>query len=276
MRYTKAVTLLLSFLHECRVRVPSWDDLDTAVGIWLEHIYSEGEHKSLASDALAGLQFFLPQAMGKMKHSWKLTKVWQRLEPPMRVLPASPLLILGFAGTAVALGYVEEAAGLLVAFDCMLRSGELYSLRVQDISFMRGRAVLNLGHSKTGKRTGHSEMVVCESRIAFHWLWQACKTRRREQNLLSRGPVFFRKLFHSLIWYFRVDGLLTVYSLRRGGATWDFLQHQSMERTLLRGRWSSTSTARIYLQDAVATVSHLQLTAEQRHLAHCAAARLKT
>ena len=31
----------------------------------------------------------------------------------------------------------------------------------------------------------------------------------------------------------------------RGGATWDFLEHQSMERTLLRGRWASTSSARM-------------------------------
>ena len=183
--------------------------------------------------------------------------------------------MLGFAGTAVMLGYIPEAAGLLLAFDCMLRSGELYTLRVKDISFMRGKAVLNLGQSKAGKRTGHSEMVVCESRLAYKWAQRACQARSKNELLISRGPVFFRKLFHALIDYFQVEGLLTVYSLRRGGATWDFLQHQSMERTLLRGRWSSTSTARIYLQDAVATVSHLQLSAEQRHLAHASAIHLR-
>ena len=274
-RYRKAVLSLLTFLVECQIQVPAWEDLDTAVGAWLEHAYSEGEYKSLASDGLAGLQFYLPSSVGKLKHSWKLAKVWQRLEPPMRVLPVSPLLVLGFAGAAVALGFINEAAGLLVAFDCMLRSGELYTLKVKDVKFMRKRAVLNLNQSKAGKRAGHSEMVVVESRLAFKWLKQACSGRSKEERLLSKGPAFFRKLFHAMTGFFNAEGLLTVYSLRRGGATWDFLHHQSMERTLLRGRWSTAHTARIYLQDAVATVSHLQLTAEQRQLAHFLLRRLK-
>ncbi|CAJ1446154.1 unnamed protein product [Effrenium voratum] len=199
--------------------VPAWEDLDTAVGAWLEHAYSEG--------------------------------------------------------AAVTLGFINEAAGLLVAFDCMLRSGELYTLKVKDVKFMRNRAVLNLNQSKAGKRAGHSEMVVVESRLAFKWLKQACSGRSKEERLLSKGPAFFRKLFHAMTGFFNAEGLLTVYSLRRGGATWDFLHHQSMERTLLRGRWSTAHTARIYLQDAVATVSHLQLTAEQRQLAHFLLRRLK-
>ena len=214
--------------------------------------------------------------MGKLKHSWKLAKVWQRLEPPLRVLPISPLLVLGFAGAAVAMGFSEEAAGLLVAFDAMLRSGELYNLRIADVQFLRRGAVLNLGQSKAGKRTGHSEMVVLESSIACKWLKKACFSRPKHALLLERGQTFFRKLFHALVAFFEVEGLMNVYSLRRGGATWDFLRHSSMERTLLRGRWASTSTARIYLQDAAAAVSHLSLTPEQRHLARMMHARLKS
>ncbi|CAJ1449349.1 unnamed protein product [Effrenium voratum] len=168
------------------MQVPAWEDLDTAVGAWLEHAYSEG--------------------------------------------------------AAVTLGFINEAAGLLVAFDCMLRSGELYTLKVKDVKFMRNRAVLNLNQSKAGKSAGHSEMVVVESRLAFKWLKQACSGRSKEERLLSKGPAFFRKLFHAMTGFFNAEGLLTVYSLRRGGATWDFLHHQSMERTLLRGRWSTAHT----------------------------------
>ena len=48
----------------------------------------------------------------------------------MRVLPLSPLLVAGFAGAAVYMGFVAEAAALLVGFDAMLKSGELYHLRI--------------------------------------------------------------------------------------------------------------------------------------------------
>ena len=141
---------------------------------------------------------------------------------------------------------------------------------------MRERAVLNLHQSKAGKRTGHSEMVIVESRMAFKWLKRACLNRHKDALLIERGAGFFRKLFHSLLSFFNTEGLLNVYSLRRGGATWDFLHHQSMERTLLRGRWASTSTARIYLQDAAATVNHLSLTPDQRHLANFMLQKLKS
>ena len=111
----------------------AWHDLDEAVSAWLEFAYSEGENKSLASDALAGVQYYLPPAVGRLKHSWKLAKIWHRVEPPLRVLPLSPILVFGFAGAAVSMGFIHEAAGIMIAFDAMLRSGELYALKVGDV-----------------------------------------------------------------------------------------------------------------------------------------------
>ena len=43
------------------------------------------------------------------------------------------------------------------------------------------------------------------------------------------------------------------YSLRRGGATAHFLEHGSLDKTAVRGRWPSTKTARIYINEAVST-----------------------
>ena len=266
-RYKKSVSSILAFMLEMGVHVPTWENLDEVVSAWVEFAYAEGEHKSLVNYALAGLQFFLPSCVGKLKQSWRLATVWQRLEPPLRVLPISPLLVRGFAGAAVRMGFVAEAAALLIGFDCMLRSGELYALRLQDITFLQNRAVVCLGRSKTGKRTGANEMVVVESSLALRWLRNACSHGCGQDKLLKRGDRFFRKFFAELLQLFQIKGLMTVYSLRRGGATWNFLHHGSMEKTLLRGRWSSTSSARIYLQDSAATVTHLQLTRDQRSFA---------
>lgn len=273
-RYRKTMLLFLSFTAEFGYCVYSWDDLDDVVSEWLEFLFHDGAHKTLASDGLAGLQFFLPQAIGRLKHSWKLAKVWQRLEPPQRVLPMSPLVLLGFAGACLHMQLQPEAAALLVGFDAMLRSGELYRLRIKDISFYGGRAVLSLGFTKTGKRNNAAEMVVVESAIAVKALRLACRNRKAQERLLHRGERFFRAVFTLLLELFDIEGLITVYSLRRGGASWDFLQHQSLERTLLRGRWASTSSARIYLQDATAMVTHLRLSAAQQSAVSSAASLL--
>lgn len=50
-----------------------------------------------------------------------------------------------------------------------------------------------------------------------------------------------------------------------------FLLRQPMERTLLCGRWSCASTARIHLQDAEANVAYLKVFPVQQALAKLAA-----
>ncbi len=49
------------------------------------------------------------------------------------------------------------------------------------------------------------------------------------------------------------------YSLRRGGGVFGFLQHGSLETTLIRGRWDHGSTAISYPQEAVTASTELQI-----------------
>ena len=276
-RYSTAVLAFLNFLYDSSIVISRFSQFDDAACAWLEFLYADGQRKGLASDGLAGIQHFLPRCIGRLRQSWKLLKVWQKVEPPMRVLPLSPLVLLGMAGLAARLRLQDVAAGLLICFDGMLRSGELYNLTVGDITFYRRHAVLRLGLTKSGKRTGREEMVVINSVIAVAWLKVACRGRSLQEPLLRRGADHFRKCFKLFLQAFSLDNLLlNVYSLRRGGATWDFLSHQSMERTLLRGRWASTSSARVYLQDATALVAHLRLDDSQVRLATSAAEILRS
>lgn len=273
-RYQFVLVHIVNFLTECDLRVQCIDDLDEAISSWVEFIFSEGEAKGLASDGLASLQYHLPQAAGHLRMSWKLVKAWQKVEPPTRVIPLSPFLTRAFAGACVLAGKVAEAAAILMAFDGLLRPGEMYLVEARDLTFYPTKAVLTLRDTKTGKRKGAGEMVIINSRLANTWLRQACKNKPPHEPLLIDGPPAFRLLFRNLVNHFELSGLYAVYSLRRGGATWDFLLHQSMERTLLRGRWTSSSTARIYLQDTVATVANLTLTSLQTTHARMAGAAL--
>ncbi|CAE7721934.1 unnamed protein product [Symbiodinium sp. CCMP2592] len=276
-RYSHAVLAFLTFMADSSLVIQRISQFDDAACAWLEFLYADGQRKGLASDGLAGIQHFLPRCIGRLRQSWKLLKVWQKVEPPMRVLPMSPLILLGMAGLAARLCMPDVSAGLLICFDGMLRSGELYTLAVGDVTFYRQHAVLRLGLTKSGKRTGKEEMVVINSVVAVNWLRVACRNRPFREPLLRKGADHFRKCFKLFLCAFSLEGLLlNVYSLRRGGATWDFLSHQSMERTLLRGRWSSTSSARVYLQDATVMVAHLRLNNDQVCLATTAAQILQT
>ena len=152
----------------------------------------------------------------------------------------------------------------------------ILALRKRHVSFQRGRAIIKLEHTKTSQRKNASEMVLTRSRLATRMLQlRVASMSSRNDLLVGQTPYEFRLLFRSLLRVFRLSDLgLSPYSLRRGGATWDFLRHGSMEKALLRGRWSSTPAARVYLQDAAASVVDLRPTDHQQRLLHYAARRL--
>lgn len=54
-------------------------------------------------------------------------------------------------------------------------------------------------------------------------------------------------------------GLLTLGSLRAGGATEDYMRHENLSRTQFRGRWRSLSSVSHYLQSACAVLAALEL-----------------
>ena len=118
------------------------------------------------------------------------------MEPPLRVLPISPLMVLAISGACVRLGRIAEAAAFLVAFDALLRPGELYALTAGDVTWARGRAVLSLRNTKSGQRKGATEMVstiVCQSHVTNIWLWAALRNKKPKDKLPKE---FFRLLIY--------------------------------------------------------------------------------
>ena len=112
-----------------------------------------------------------------------------------------------------------------MAFDGLLRPGELYLVEARDINFYPNKAVVTLRDTKTGKRKGAGEMVVLNSLHAKFWLRKACALRRYNDPILLDGAPSFRLLFKNPVQHFELQGLYAVYSLRRGGATPSSSEH---------------------------------------------------
>ena len=259
-RYLKAVKALLSFWCVVGCSPTCVDDFDECCAMFVEAMWSEGDSINLPSQALAGLQWLWPSVKGHLPYAWKLTKAWAKAEPPNRATPFTPLMALGLAGLCVASNMVPVAALILVGFDGFLRSGELFAMKVGDISFRKGMAVIKLALTKSGKRRGLMEVIVITSKIAVELLARACQGRGAEEFVAPCSAFSLRKILRTLLAELQLDELLySWYSLRRGGATAYFLQTGSMEKTLLRGRWTSSTVARLYIQDAVALANELLL-----------------
>ena len=254
-RYYLAVRRVLPLIEADK------DTLDNILTRWIEHIYHEGEGITVASDALCGLQHYMPSCRGELKQSWRLFRIWRKIEKPKQAPPLPLLVFLGILGRAIETDALAMAAMLALGFWGMLRTGELMKLQRRHLLFSTENMVLQLGRTKTGLRRAIDENVVIYQEVPRLIVESLLTTLPMDPAtpLWDGSAQLFRTQFATLLTYFRVHHLFRPYSLRRGGATEDFRQHGLMERTLLKGRWGTSTAARHYVQEGLSVLTSLKV-----------------
>ena len=270
-RYQEAVNSVIDLWLEQRREVKTPGQADAGLVDYIEGRWAAGGSLFEVNNAIAGMCHHFPPLRGHLRESWRLARTWQRQEPAGRALPIGPLIALAFSGGFLAAGFPGAAAVLLAAYDTYLRTGEIMALRWCDITIYEssGSAMIRLQNTKSQHQTGAGEFVLVRSKQAVRLLLEARKLHgaaaQRGQPAIGMSQAAFQRVFAEIRSLLQLEGLkLTLYSWRRGGASWDFRSHGSMETTLLRGRWASVRTARLYVQDAVAEATTLGLTEAQR------------
>lgn len=250
--------------------------LDQCVCMYLASVYlrGDGRLRQLGVSTVYGLYYHHPPIRGRLSYSEQFLTGWSRLRPSTSHPPLTwPLVTLIAVGMALE-GYAGGALATLVSFDALLRVSEMAALRVEDVSppldHRRGRissvagggavppstahVVLRLGVTKTGS----NQWVTMTNPQVESLLLRYITGRHRNElvfNLALPGQHFggqrqYRNAFRLCCRGLRLDHLrFTPHSLRHGGAT-HALQHldQTIETVMLRGRWQSVSSCRIYLQ----------------------------
>ena len=257
-RYYRAVSQALPYVENSRL------GLEDSLAQWIEKQYREGEGITTVSDCLSGFHHFLPWSRGRLSKPWKLFKIWRKAERPRQAPPLPECVLLGMIGRLLEVEQLDFAVCLVLGFYGMLRTGELLSLRWNQVMLGMQDLVLQLGFTKTGLRRAIDENVVIHQPLALlltKALWEVRYRQHRLTDLIwTEGSQKFRDQFRAVVSFFKLSPLFKPYSLRRGGATQDFRAHGSMERTLLRGRWGSTGAARNYVQEGLSELTRLQLT----------------
>ncbi len=234
------------------------------VAQFIEDLWQEGEAKSMASYTVASVQHFLPEMRNNLRCAWRLVRAWGKLEMPERATPFEPFMLWAFSSLFLEQGHGDLALFLPVAFAALLRTGEFFLLRKGDVTFGPGNseAILSLKDTKgVQRRAGpHEERIVLRDKLAIHCLQQLCCNKMPGDKILNMSVTKFRELWLRAIKHFELEQYhFPPYSIRRGGATWYFRQTSSMDAVMVLGRWAQARTARIYIEDAMATLSRLTL-----------------
>ena len=210
---------------------------------------------------------------------WQAEKVWgNRLPLLIEIMRAMFLVAVSWgAETSPEWPYMFPFAVLLrVGFWCLLRPRELANLRRADVRLAwrshKLSAVLAVRDPKNRMFLGRAQFAVLHSGSAARWLEWLCCGVEPGLKLWPSSQHAFNIYFTAVLSRLELGRFnMRAGSIRPGGATEFFMRHQNVAFLKYQGRWKSDSSLAVYIQEAMAHLVWVDLSAaEQSRLEHLA------
>ena len=261
-RYASHFNKLVAYIKEVYQIWPTdGHSYDTIISEYLEMLWDTGEPKTAATYTLASVHFYLPQLKKQLNLSWKLKSIWERLELPCQAVPFTQDMLFGVMGWFYNNKQYEVACGCALAFNGLLRTGELLGLHVGDCHHTTEGWIITIRASKGGqRRLIQDETVIITDPLVSTLLVKLTRHREPGEFLLKTSPSSFRASWSKMRAALHLtEDRYIPYALRRGGATWYFLQTGSFSKTMLRGRWQHLKTCKLYISQAQLALANQSL-----------------
>jgi hypothetical protein len=242
--------------------------MDLLVCDYIEWAWEEGLPRGAAGNLLSGMQHKAPVLKKRLQEAWRCYSSWCKREIARRASPLSREVLVAAAGWCWKHGDESMGLSLLVSFQGLLRTGELFDLQRQHITFSPDNtsAVLSLGYTKSGKRKGEKEYVTIDDARLVRLLALHLRDKEDHYLLIGRAPHVWRRDFEKVFKCFDIHKAAQYkpYSLRRGGATYLYGVHKNLSVVTSRGRWASVPTARLYIDEATEELNRYKLSEADR------------
>lgn len=200
-------------------------------------------------------------------------KGWTKLKPRISWSPLTWNLTCGIAVQLAKIGHADMAFAVILAFDCLLRIGELTGLRVDDIGGLDEKGVTDdVGLRLRKTKTGTNKFVKVRKQETKKLLAQFLQQRKQGQKLFDFDPPALRSAFGRVCTSIGLDSSYVPHSLRHGGATELFEQTDDLHLVMVVGRWAVEASARSYIQDARALLLAKEVPVSTARLAKALAA----
>ena len=184
--------------------------------------------------------------------------MWHTHEIPNRAPPLPEVVLKAMVGYSLFNNKPLFALSLLLGFYGMMRTGEVLGLRRNqvEVKSANGPAVLSLGLTKSGKRQGAESITLTVVEVTRRLLqWKQSST----PSLVPNASAWRTEFANTLASLGLTDFQFRPYSLRRGGATFWFQKHGSLDKLLIQGRWQAPRTARIYINEGLAILAEMNV-----------------
>ena len=264
--YETALSRFLKYVHKSKIDVSRSHRLDREVAEFINLAYQDDEPISYAGHLLSALKRYFPELRLKMPRSSQMYRNWQRCYIPQRATPASWQLVEAMMGVALQQSLPQLALLLALGFNCLLRTSEMLNLTHKHVVLRSNKKAMSVILSSSKTSQGNPQVVLVEDQLLIEFAETVLEAESSELLCSSSAPSF-RTTFQSLLEVLKFPPeSYYPYSLRRGGATWYFQETLSIDATVARGRWSSASTAKQYIDQGTAQLASLTWTKGQTAL----------
>ena len=232
--------------------------LDAILAEYINVLYQQGDSLTQTGWLLSGLKRFLPTLKFQLPTSQQYYQNWLRDHVPLRAVPLPWIAVQALASEAWRAKHVDVALLLLLGFCFFLRTTEFLTLAVENVivDAATSQVVVTLERTKTSKQFQQS--LVLRHRGLANILQQGLALLPPRGRLWRHSAQAFRNCFSLLLARVQLTPFdFSLYSLRRGGATHCYTMSRDLNYVALQGRWKDLRTARIYLDDARATLVKL-------------------
>lgn len=234
--------------------------LDECLADYFHVMYEdkEGKGKQKARDTLYGIEMYLPRLKGQLLIAGRVVNRWAKLRAAESYPPLTWDLAALVAVHIANSGHFRHGVGTVLAFDCLLRVGELANLRREDVAFPQDRRMgseykittLSIRVAKTGR----NQSVTVANPEVVALLRHVVAATKPGALLFPGGSSRFRDMFKRACADLGLSAKYVPHSLRHGGATRLYLQGVRLEDIMVRGRWASSKSARTYIQSSRAVL----------------------
>ena len=254
--YMREVKKFLAWALYWEEKAVSAEDLDELMVDYFHDLLDKGYGPHKAVCCYYGLVMLMPRLKTLLPVAKLALKGYQSLFPSVAYPPLRRQLVHLIAVDLHRRGKSDMALAVLVAFEGLLRIGEVVGLHVSDLVDSADDR-LPLGVSLPGfsfrlrkTKTGENQWARVEESTVVRLLQQRLVRLRGRPNakVFPFSTSQLRRAFKQSVARVGLDASYVFHSLRHGRATEMHLMKMPLEDVLAAGRWQSTKTARHYVQ----------------------------
>ncbi len=231
-------------------------------------------HFAETLNAIAGIR---PSLKRNLQGAWNLAFGWVQSEPSNHHVAMPFQILLAVLSVSALWGWLNFGGCVALAFSSFLRPGEfLGALRKQlmlpiDVGNTVDFGLFSIWEPKTRYSAARHQSTKIDIPDMLQYVQLTLGPLKKDQRLWPMSGQTFRQRFKAVLHEvgIREDIIpgvknLDPGSLRAGGATWALTMTEDAELIRRRGRWLTSKTMEIYIQEVSATLYMSQLPGSTR------------